>query len=69
MEKGELGQKIDVLDFIIDILREHENNLDQLIQKLEDLICKLDRVYADVLVQKRNVKTMKESIDKRNRGI
>jgi len=36
-----MAEKVDAIDFVIDVLREHERNLDKLINRLEQLIGKL----------------------------
>lgn len=38
MKQGELTRKIDVLDVIIEVLREHEKNLDEVVGRLEKLL-------------------------------
>lgn len=40
MKQGELTRKIDVLDIIIEVLKEHEKNLDESIGRLENLLSK-----------------------------
>jgi len=37
-----LSQKVDVLDLIIDVLREHEKKLDELIGRLEKIVEKAE---------------------------
>ncbi len=37
-----LSQKVDVLDLIIDVLREHEKKLDELISRLEKIVDKAE---------------------------
>lgn len=39
-----MSEKIDVLDFIINILREHEKKLDSLIARFEELLEHEDRL-------------------------
>jgi len=38
-------EKIDVLDMIIDVLRDHEKTLDQLIARLEDTLRRLTPTF------------------------
>jgi len=38
-----LSQKVDVLDLIIDVLKEHEKKLDELISRLERIVEKHER--------------------------
>ena len=37
-----LSEKIDVLDLVIDVLREHEKRLDELISRLEKIVEKAE---------------------------
>ena len=37
-----LSQKVDVLDLIIDVLKEHEKKLDELISRLEKIVEKAE---------------------------
>lgn len=55
MEKNDLGQKIDVLDLVIEVLKDHESNLDDLIQQLEVLIAKLSRLEKSLRGNKHGV--------------
>ncbi|GAH62182.1 unnamed protein product, partial [marine sediment metagenome] len=32
-------EKIDVLDLLINVLREHEEKLDELVERMEQIIC------------------------------
>lgn len=38
MKQGELTRKIDVLDVVIEVLKEHEKALDDLVYRLEKTI-------------------------------
>ncbi|GAH48951.1 unnamed protein product, partial [marine sediment metagenome] len=35
-------EKIDVLDLLINVLREHEEKLDELIERMEQIVCILN---------------------------
>ncbi|GAH95118.1 unnamed protein product [marine sediment metagenome] len=35
-------EKIDVLDLLINVLREHEEKLDELVERMEQIICILN---------------------------
>jgi uncharacterized coiled-coil protein SlyX len=38
--------KLEALDFIIEVLKEHEKQLDLLCHKLDTLTCKLDKILT-----------------------
>jgi len=58
VDEVSFGQKIDSLDLIIEVLREHEKTLDRLINNLGDAIDKLDKVVErlDNLIDKGKTK-------------
>jgi len=41
---GDFTAKIDALDFVIDVLKEHEKELDAALSKMEELITRLEEL-------------------------
>ena len=43
------GTKIDAMDLIINVLREHEKTLDELVEKMEEILERLEARRYDLL--------------------
>ena len=48
MDEGEFTQKIDVLDFLIATLKEHEKKLSDLIDKSEETLERMEKVLKEI---------------------